>query len=284
MDRLVSTAWLAKELGAPDLRVVDCTVNFEVDEDGLRIDSGLAAWEAGHIPGSCHVDLLTALSDPSSAVPMMCPSAEQFASAMEAIGVGDASRVVLYDVQMNAWAARVWWMLRAFGFDNAAVLDGGWRAWSAEGLPVAAGPEERPPATRFTARPRAGLFVDKQHVRDVLGDDRVAIVNALDRVAFTGERVDYGRAGHIPGSHNVPFIELVDRRTHRYLPSDELRDAFADVLASGPERIVTYCGGGVAAASAAFALGMLGIDDVAVYDGSMLEWAADPTLPLVTGG
>lgn len=119
---------------------------------------------------------------------------------------------------------------------------------------------------------------------DALDDQAVAIVNALDPAAYRGDRVDYGRAGHIPRSLNVPFMDLVDRHTHRYLPAEQLQKAFENVFATGPERIVTYCGAGVAASSAAFALALLGIDDVAVYDGSMLEWASDPSLPLVTGG
>lgn len=283
MDRLVSTEWLEKQLGAPDLRIVDCTVKFDVSDAGVKIDSGHADWEAAHIPGSQHVDLLRALSDPSESVPMMCPPAEQFAAAMESVGVGDGCRVMLYDGQMNAWAARVWWMLRAFGFDEAAVLNGGWRAWSSEGRPVATGPEPPPPLARFTPLPRDGLFVAKEEVLDALDDEAVAIVNALDRPAFRGDRVDYGRAGHIPGSLNVPFMDLVDRRTHRYLPTERLQEAFRDVLAAGPDRIVTYCGAGVAASSAAFALGLLGLDEVSVYDGSMFEWAANPSLPLVTG-
>lgn len=184
---------------------------------------------------------------------------------------------------MNAWAARVWWMLRSFGFDRAAVLDGGWRAWSSEERPVAEGPEPPPPPARFTPRPSPGLFVDKDHVVGALDDQRVALVNALDRAVYRGDRVDYGRAGHIPRSLNVPFMDVVDRRTHRYLPEDELRAAFGNVLDSGPERIITYCGAGAATSSAAFALGLVGIEGVAVYDGSMLEWAADPALPLVTG-
>jgi thiosulfate/3-mercaptopyruvate sulfurtransferase len=283
VDRLVSSEWLEKELGAADLRILDCTVKFGVGEDGLQIDSGRAAWEAAHIPGSRHVDLLGALADASAPVPMMCPPAEQFAGAMESAGVGDGCRVVLYDGQMNAWAARVWWMLWAFGFERAAVLDGGWRAWSGEDRPVATGPESPPPESRFTARPRGGLLATKEEVLGALEDEAVAIVNALDPAAYRGERVDYGRAGHIPGSLNVPFMDLVDRHTHRYLSPERLREAFSDVLATNPERILTYCGAGVAASSAAFALGLFGVDRVAVYDGSMFEWAADPSLPLVTG-
>ena len=282
VDRLVSTEWLETELDAPDLRILDCTVKFDVSDAGVKIDSGRADWETVHIPGSQHVDLLRALSDPSTSVPMMCPPAEQFAAAMESVGVGDGCRVVLYDAQMNAWAARVWWMLRAFGFDGATLLDGGWRAWSSEGRPVATGPESPSSPARFTPRPCAGLFVTKEDVLGALEDEAVAVVNALDQAAYRGDRVDYGRAGHIPGSLNVPFMDLVDRHTHRYLPPERLREAFGDVLAAGPERIVTYCGAGVAASSAAFALGLLSVDAVAVYDGSMFEWAADPSLPLVT--
>jgi thiosulfate/3-mercaptopyruvate sulfurtransferase len=283
VDRLVTTDWLEKELGAPDLRIVDCTVKFDVGDSAVKIDSGRAGWEAAHIPGSQHVDLLRTLSDPSTTVPMMCPPPEQFATAMESLGVGDGCRVVLYDGQMNAWAARVWWMLRAFGFDHAAVLDGGWRAWSSESRPVATGPEPPPTLGQFTPRPRGGLFVTKEVVLGSLDDDGVAIINALDRAAYRGERVDYGRAGHIPGSLNVSFIDLVDRHTHHYLPPARLRELFDDALASSPDRIVTYCGAGVAASSAAFALGLVGVEHVTVYDGSMFEWAADPSLPLITG-
>jgi thiosulfate/3-mercaptopyruvate sulfurtransferase len=133
------------------------------------------------------------------------------------------------------------------------------------------------------ARPRPGLFVGKDDVLAALGRPEVRIVDALSREVHRGERPDYSRLGHIPGAHNVPFAEVVDPQTHRYLPQDHLRALFADVLSRDPERVITYCGGGIAASSDAFVLSLLGIDDVAIYDGSMTEWAADPSLPLVTG-
>jgi thiosulfate/3-mercaptopyruvate sulfurtransferase len=164
MDRLVSGEWLEKELGAPDLRVLHCTVASEVlPEGGVRYLSGRELWERKHIPGSAHVDLFE-ISDSSSPLPFMLPSPDQFSAVMGALGVGDGTRVVLYDSLMNIWAARVWWMLRAFGFDEAAVLDGGWRAWTADGRPVSTDPEpDHPPAT-FVARPRPGVFVGKDEV------------------------------------------------------------------------------------------------------------------------
>jgi thiosulfate/3-mercaptopyruvate sulfurtransferase len=284
MDRLVSGAWLAKELGAPNLRLLDCTVASEALPDGgLAYRTGRPAWERKHIPQSAHVDLLEQISDTSSPLPFMLPPAHQFADVMSELGVGDSIRVVLYDSAMNVWAARVWWMLRAFGFDDAAVLDGGWRAWVADGRPISTDPEPSWPPVRFNARPRPGLFVGKDDVLAAIDRQEVCIVDALWREMYRGERQAYARPGHIPGARNVPFMELVDPDTHRYLPKDQLRAAFSGVFSADPERVITYCGGAIAASSDAFVLSLLGMDDVAVYDGSMSEWAADPSLPLASG-
>lgn len=281
MDALVSTDWLAGELGADDLRILDCTVLLTLRENGAYVmESGRDAWAAGHIPGSAFADLTEDLADPDSSLRFTMPTAERFAAAMGALGVGDEHRVVLYDSRVNMWAARVWWMLRAFGFDQAAVLDGGWRAWTADGHPVSTAAPDWPPAT-FTARPRPGLFVGKDDVQAAIDDGQTCLVNALDRAQHRGETQPYARAGHIVGSSNVPAWELVDETTHRYRPLDELRAAF-DGATGDAERVITYCGGGIAASSDAFVLHLLGHDDVAVYDNSLSEWAADPDLPMST--
>jgi thiosulfate/3-mercaptopyruvate sulfurtransferase len=279
MDALVSTSWLAAELGAADLRVLDCTVLLTPRQGGgYAVESGRAAWEAAHIPGSAFADLADDLSDPDSPLRFTLPTAARFAAAMGTLGVGDGHRVVLYDSRANMWAARMWWTLRAFGFDAAAVLDGGWRAWTAEDRPTSTEAPDWPPAT-FTARPRPGLFVGKDAVLDAVEHGRTCLVNALDRAQHRGETQPYARPGHITGSANVPAMELVDHATHRYLPLDDLRAAFADVAGRG-DRVITYCGGGIAASSDAFVLHLLGHDDVAVYDNSLSEWAADPSLPM----
>jgi thiosulfate/3-mercaptopyruvate sulfurtransferase len=279
MDALVSTSWLADQLGHADLRILDCTVLLAPQPaGGYAVESGRAAWERAHIPGSAFVDLPADLSDPHSPLRFTLPTPERFAAAMGALGVGDGHRVVLYDSRVNMWAARLWWMLRAFGFDDAAVLDGGWRAWTTDGRPTSTAAPDWPAAT-FTARPRPDLFVGKDAVRAAVGGGRTCLVNALDRAQHRGEVQHYGRPGHIAGSANVPAAELVDEATHRYRPLDELRDTFADVAGRG-DRVITYCGGGIAASSDAFVLHLLGHDDVAVYDGSLSEWAADPSLPM----
>ncbi|HYB42726.1 MAG TPA: rhodanese-like domain-containing protein, partial [Candidatus Methylomirabilis sp.] len=155
-EYLVETGWLAQHLGDPGVRVLECTVHLHPAPDlpgGFRVESGRATWAQGHIPGAGFADLPGDLSDRSSRLRFMMPPAEQFAEAMSRYGVGDGVRVVLYDRFVNMWAARIWWMLRAFGFDGAAVLDGGWRKWTVENRPVSTDAGDLPPR-RFVARPR----------------------------------------------------------------------------------------------------------------------------------
>jgi thiosulfate/3-mercaptopyruvate sulfurtransferase len=283
-QQLVETEWLAEHLDDPRVRVLECTVYLHpVDgPGGYRVESGRARWAQGHIPGAGFVDLQEELSDPRSSLRFTMPPASQFARAMSRHGVGDGVRVVLYDRFVNMWAARVWWMLRAFGFDDAAVLDGGWKKWTREGRPVATDDGTRPPRP-FDARPRPALIADKAGVLAALGDDRVCVLNALTEEQHRGGGVSYGRPGRIAGSANVPARDLVDPETHAYLPVDVLRAKFAAAGALDARRVITYCGGGIAASSDAFALTLLGRDDVAVYDASLSEWGADPSLPMETG-
>ena len=248
---------------------------------GLEAESGRAKWEAGHIPGSAFADLLGDLSDASSPLRFTMPAAADLAAAAEALGVADGTRVVLYDRRFNMWATRVWWMLRAIGFDSAAVLDGGWRAWQEGGHPVSTEPAPDLPAGHLTARPRPELFASQADVKEAIGEERTCILNALSPEQHRGEDATYGRRGHIPGAANVYAVGLVDPDSHRYLPVDALRERFAGI--AGQERVITYCGGGIAATSDAFVLHLLGHDGVAVYDGSLSEWMADPANPLEVG-
>lgn len=284
MQRLVSTEWLDDELGAPDLRVLDARVVFHyLDGGGFELRSGRSLWEQGHLPTAAHVDIPGDLSDPDAAVPLMLAPAEAFAAAMQRAGVGEGTRAVIYDGEKHMWSARLWWMLRAYGFDDAAVLDGGFDAWTAEGRTVTT-EGAAPAAAEFVARPRAGVFVGKERVLAAIDDGAAALVDALPAESYRGERPLYARPGHIAGACNVPMGSLVDPGTGRYLQPDRLREAFRPVLDARPGQVITYCGGGVAASSDAFALTMLGVEDVAVYDGSLLEWTADPALPMTTGG
>ena len=283
---LVHTDWLEAHLGDANLRIFDCTTHLMpagADTDApYRIVSGKAEYDAAHIPGAGFIDLQGELSDNSTKLRFTLPSTDQFAAVMSRCGVGEGARVVLYSADGIMWATRVWWMLRGFGFDNAAILDGGWEKWRSEGRPVSTEPCAYPPAT-FVPRPRLDLFVGKERVRTVLGDTNTVIVNALPSELHRGTNPSrYGRPGRVPGSVNVPAGRLIDRNTKTFVP---LADASAKFSAAGVEpsrNVICYCGGGIAATVDLFLLYQLGYEHLSLYDGSMGEWAADASLPIET--
>ena len=281
---LVETEWLESMLGSEGLRILDCSVVMRHLDDGTYTFSGAREeWEQGHIPGSVFVDVLEELKDRASPLPMMLPPAEEFAAAMGALGVGNDTSVVLYDRGNHAWAARVWWMLRVFGHDRAAVLNGGFRKWVAEGRPVADEPIPFAAAT-FVPRFRPELVADKAEVQRAVRAKDAVLVNALTPEEFRGEaKTRFPRAGRIAGSVNVYCESLVDPATYALLPPEELRKRFEAAGALGGGRTITYCGAGIAASCDALALAALGVPNVAVYDGSLAEWTGDPELPMERG-
>lgn len=284
-DAMVGTPWLEEHLSDPKLRVFDCTT-YLLYQTGTgrpyRVESGRRDYETAHIPGSAFLDLQGELSDLSSPFNFTMPTAEDLAARLAAKGVGNGHRVVLYARKSMQWATRVWWMLRAIGFDDAAVLDGGFDKWQAEGRPIAAGTEDYPPAA-LAARPRAGLFVGKAEVKAAIGDGGICTINALAPDLHSGENPRYGRPGRIPGSVNVPVASVVDLQSMTFRAPDAVAATFAAVGADRSKRIILYCGGGIAATLDAFLLHQLGYADLAVYDASMSEWAKDDALPIERG-
>ena len=279
IDSLVTTEWLSDHLNDPDLVVLDCTVSIEPKENGgFRPVNGRAAYDGGHIPSAGFADLMGELADRDSPLKFAVPTPGEFAAAIGALGVGDDSRVVLYDRMGSGFAARVWWMLRWIGFDRAAVLDGGWGAWTAEGRPQSTEPATRAPK-RLTVSLRPELIADRNDVLAAIDDDSVRLIDAMPEAHFRGEMALYARPGHIPGASNTPAMSLLDE-TGRYRPRDELAALF---VGDRNARIITYCGGGISASSDAFIMTRLGFTNVAVYTASLQEWAADPDKPLVTG-
>jgi thiosulfate/3-mercaptopyruvate sulfurtransferase len=279
---VVSTQWLADYLGSDKLVVLDASVLPYTQPNG---QSGyLSGHEQylieGHIPGAIFADLVDVFSDPDAALPFTHPAAAEFAIAAGSVGVDNDTTVVVYDGAAGQWASRLWWLFRTNGYDKVAVLDGGYKKWTAEERATDVGHVESV-ITVFATSPRPELWVSKTDVEAIVaGAASGALVCGVPPREFTGEDGHRTRLGHIPGSISAPAGRLVDRESNAFIPEDALRATFARVL--DQERIVTYCAGGIAAASDALALTLLGHRNVALYDGSLNEWAADAALPLVT--
>jgi thiosulfate/3-mercaptopyruvate sulfurtransferase len=284
---LISTDDLAARLGQPGLRVYDCTTYLEPPDSGsddpYKAVAGWKTFVAGHIPGAAFLDLQEEFSATDTKLKFMMPPAESLARAFGRHGLGDGARVVLYSIGTMMWATRFWWMLRSLGFDGAAVLDGGFDRWQAEGRPIEAGDPKGYPSATFTPRPRPGRFVDKTAVKAAIGDPRTVIVNALGPQFHRGlEPSRYGRPGRVPGSVNVPAATLIDPATKRFVSPADALASFAAAGVDRKRRVIAYCGGGISATIDLFLLHQLGFDDLTLYDGSMGEWAKDPSLPIET--
>jgi thiosulfate/3-mercaptopyruvate sulfurtransferase len=280
MGSIVTTEWLSRHLDDPDLVVLDCTISMVPDSTapmGFQVVNGRIAYDAGHIPTAGFADLMVDLADTSSSLEYAMPTPERFCEAMGALGVGDDSRVVLYDGLNSAWAARVWWMLRWVGFDRAALLDGGIAAWKAEERPLSTEPAERE-ARVLTPNVRPELVADRDEVFAAMSDDSVFLIDVMPEPHFRGEMVMYDRPGHIPTAENVSVMGLFNE-SGMFRTDEELAALFTG---DRDARTITYCGGGIAASATAFVLTRLGFSDVAVYAASLQEWAADPELPLET--
>ena len=278
-DALVSPEWLAAHLDDPHVRVLDSSYKQPGITPTARQD-----YDAGHIPGAVFFDI-DDVAAPGTRLPHMIPSAERFAARMIERGIGDDDRVVVYDTAGLSSAARAWWMLRLFGHDNVALLDGGLPRWKSEGRPLDTAPPVIPPR-RFTARLRPELVRDKAALLADLGADREQIVDARAAGRFDGtaeETWPGRRRGHIPGSRNLPFDRVTDPQTRRLRSADELRHLFDEAGVRLDRPVVTSCGSGVTACAVAFALYLVGHSDAAVYDGSWSEWGLPDGPPIETG-
>lgn len=287
-EALISTERLAAMLGQPDLRIFDCTTWLEPAPPGSNDPyvavPGRASFETAHIPGADFLDLQGEFSDPDTPLRFMMPSTDHLERAFGRHGVGNDARVVLYSIGSMMWATRFWWMLRSLGFNRAAVLDGGFDKWRAEGRPTESGGPRGYPGATFKAAPVAGLFVDKAAVLGATGDRNTAIVNALNPQFHAGlEPSRYGRPGRVPGSVNVPAATLADPATKAFVSLADAQEKFAARGISKDKTVVCYCGGGISATIDLFMLHQLGYDRLALYDGSMGEWAKDASLPIETG-
>ena len=271
---LVSSEWLAPRAGT--VRILDATWYLPSESSGARAD-----YAAAHLPGAVFFDI-DAVADRASPLPHMLPTVEEFARAAAALGISDGAPVVVYDRNTMACAARVWWTLRAFGHRNVAVLDAGFGTWRAGGGAVESG-EIAPAPGSFTARPNPALVRGLEAVRAIAlgGPGQIVDARSPERFAGTAPEPRPGlRAGHIPGSRNLPFPSVLDPAAGTLLAPGALRDVFAAARVDPAQPIVCTCGSGVTAALLAFALHRIGAPDVAVYDGSWAEWGGLQDTPV----
>jgi thiosulfate/3-mercaptopyruvate sulfurtransferase len=277
-ESLVSTGWLAQHIGDPDLRIVDASYFLPTQNRNAR-----AEYEANHIPGAVFFDI-DEIADASSALPHMLPAPEKFASRVRKLGLGDGNRIVVYDSQGQFSAARAWWMFNVFGHKDVAVLDGGFPKWVAEGNPV----DDQPPQPRerhFTARFDHGLVRDRDQMIANLGSKREQVLDARPAARFHGLEPEIWpgrRSGHIPGSLNLPYGDLLNPATKTLLPADELTARFSGAGVDLSKPVVTSCGSGVTASLLALGLHLIGHRSVAVYDGSWAEWGLPGDTPIET--
>lgn len=277
-DPLVSTAWLADHLGAPDVRVVDASWYFPHEEK-----DALAQFRLAHVPGAVFFDI-DEIADDSSDLPHMLASPVKFASRVRKLGLGDGTRIVVYDQLGLRSAARVWWNFRAMGHQDVVVLDGGLPKWIAEGRPVEDGPA-LPRDRHFTARFNSDLVRDLGQVKRALGDGRTQLVDARPAGRFTGEQPEPRaglRSGHMPGAISVPSASLL-APDGTVKTAAQLAELFETAGVDLNRPLVTTCGSGITAAMLSLALARLGKDRAPVYDGSWAEWGSRDDTEVVTG-
>ena len=278
MDALVTTEWLASEMGACDLRIVDAS--YHLADTGRNAAS---EYDSGHIPRALFMNLAE-LVDTAAPIENTVPTAAKFASRLQALGVGDGSRIVLYDDSAVKSSGRAWFLLRMFGAPNVAILDGGMSKWRAEGRPLETGRtvlRER----HFTVWQNERALRSKAQMLANLASGAEQVIDARGPARFRGEQPDPGphiARGHIPGSLNLHYAALYEP-DGTFKNKAGLRAAFAAAGLDLAAPVVTTCGSGVTACVLGFALHLLGKHDVALYDGSWTEWGADPATPKQCG-
>lgn len=279
LSPVVSTDWLAALLGAPAMRVIDGSWYLP----GTGRDPA-AEYEAGHIPGAVFFDL-DAQSDPDTYLPHMLPPAGRFAEAMSSLGLNDSDDLVIYDGSgTNLSAARVWWMFRVFGHQRVAVLDGGMEKWRREKRPIEQGTVQLPRG-RFTTQLDPAAVRNLATVQHNVYQQREQVVDARSSARFAGAEPEPRpglRSGHIPGSRNLPFTELVGV-DGTILPHEEIRRRMEGAGIDLSKPVIATCGSGTSACALILALELLGHHQVALYDGAWAEWGGRADTPVETG-
>ena len=284
-ELLVEPEWLKTRLGQDNIRVLDATTHMIAQPVGpSKIVSGLPDFLEGHIPGASHVDMATDLSDPDGPYPFTMLDSNQFVALMQRLGIKPSDHVVLYGRSAMSTITRAWAVFYVNGHEKISILNGGWSAWVNAGGFVSRENPEIKPSVYEVSQSRFEHIVGLDEVRAAAKQAPQTLVNALTRVQFLGSGgAHYGRPGRIPGSLNVPARELFDLKTNRFVSADQMQALFKAAGVDLTQSTIHYCGGGIAASTSAFAQSLLGHDNWAIYDHSLLQWSVQPDTPMVTG-
>lgn len=284
-ELLVDPLWLEANLENPKIRVFDCTLTRVPQPDGASLwKGGRAAWETAHIPGALYLHMVDDLSAPTGTVPYGLPSPETVGELLSSLGVDGHATIVLYGAGSQSVVHRIWWVLTASGWPDVRVLDGGWQRWRGGNRPVESGsPTFAPTSRKPLLKPRPEIRIERDAVASALRDSANVLVHSLSAAQFAGSGGQvYGRPGRIPGSVNIPAAALLDPQTGRFQPVDVMQTMFSAAGLEQARTIIPYCGGGIAATTVFLGLAVAGYENLRLYDGSLLDWTADPRAPMVT--
>ncbi|QCJ01171.1 sulfurtransferase [Agrobacterium larrymoorei] len=285
---IVSTVWLGDHLDNGDIVILESSVYLErgtATSPGSKFRSGRSEFlSEGRIPNARFADLFEQFSDPNASLPFTRPTRDQFDAAAGALGIGPHTHVIIYDRLAGQWASRLWWVFRSFGHHNVSVLDGGFKKYSREERPVeTTSPSPFKPAP-YLSKGHDEFVAFRNEINDIVrGMQTASLICLLKPDDYAGTVSVRSRAGHIPGSVNLPFTELLDAKDNTLRNTESLRRAFSEAVPLDGRLIVTYCGGGIASTLGALALATIGYTNTREYDGSLLDWINDPEAPLELG-
>jgi len=284
-EAIVECNWLKDHIDDREIRLYDCTTYLQYTDDHpskpYDVWSGDTEYAKSHIPKSAYLDLQKQLSDINSPYSFTLPSLEALADCFKRQGIGDPYHIVLYSRNGMQWSTRIWWMLHLLGYSKVSILNGGFLEWLRLGLPT----EEKAtlfPIADFTVDEKPEVCVNKKLVLKCIHDESCFLINALTEDIYSGKNSRYGRPGRVPNSHNIPFHQFVNSETGKFITPIEALHIFKAKKISSDKKIISYCGGGIAATLNYFVLHQLGYSQLFIYDNSMSEWAMDAALPIET--